>query len=88
MFFQYKMRYLVVSKKKESIIRVRMGWKNPSLTITLCHHSASLVMPISDPQDGFFYPNLTLMMNSYIHNFTLYNFVYMELWYTMISASG
>ena len=25
---------------------------------------ASLVMPISDPQDGFFYPILTLMMDS------------------------
>ena len=27
--------------------------------------NASLVMPIGDPQDGFFYPNLTLMINSY-----------------------
>ena len=25
---------------------------------------ASLVMPTSDPQDGFFYPILTLMMDS------------------------
>ena len=26
------------------------------LGLTDCHHSASLVMPISDPRDGFFYP--------------------------------
>ena len=33
--------------------------------ITVCHHLASLVMPIGDPQDIFFYPTLTLMMDSY-----------------------
>ena len=38
MFFQYQMRYLVVSKK------------NPYITITVCHHLASLVMPITDPR--------------------------------------
>ena len=42
--------------KNESIIRVRMGYKNPSLTITVCHHSASLVMPNGDPGDGFSIP--------------------------------
>ena len=31
--------------------------------ISVCHHSASLLMPISDPQDRFFY--LTLMIDSY-----------------------
>ena len=38
-----------------------------SLTITVCHHWARLVMPIDDPQDGFkiFYPTLTLMIYSY-----------------------
>ena len=51
-------------QEKESIIRVRMRYKNPSLMITVCHHSTSLVMPISDPQDVFFYP--TLMIDSYI----------------------
>ena len=30
--------------------------ENPSLGITICHH---------DPRDGFFYPTLTLMMDSY-----------------------
>ena len=40
-----------------------MGKKNPSLVITLCHHSASLVMPNGDPRNGFFSPALT---NNYI----------------------
>ena len=39
-----------------------------SLGITVCHHSASLVMPNGDPRDGLFYPTLTLMIDSY--NFT------------------
>ena len=34
--------------------------------ITVCHHSASLVKPKSDPRDGFFYPILTLLIDSYI----------------------
>ena len=33
--------------------------------ITVCHHSASLMMPIDGPRDGFFYPTLTLMIVSY-----------------------
>ena len=33
--------------------------------ITVCHHSASLVMPKDDPRDWFFYPTLTLMKDSY-----------------------
>ena len=33
--------------------------------VTVCHHSASLVMPISDPRDRFFYPTLTLLIDSY-----------------------
>ena len=45
-------------QEKESNIRVRVGSKNPSLGITVCHHSASLVMPNSDPLDGFLsYPH-------------------------------
>ena len=36
-----------------------------SLWITVCHHSASFVMPNGDPRGGFFYPTLTLMINSY-----------------------
>ena len=44
-----------------------------SPTTTACHHSASLVMPIGDPRDQFFY--LTLMMNSYRikHSFSCIN---------------
>ena len=48
----------------ESIIRVRVGKTNPSLMITDCHNSASLMMPIGDPRDGFFYPTLTLIIDS------------------------
>ena len=36
-----------------------------SLGITVCHHSTSLVMPNDDPQDGFLYATLTLMIDSY-----------------------
>ena len=63
--------YLNINKntgeqEKKTIIRVRVGWKNPSLGITVCHHLASLVMPNSDPRDSFFYPILTLMIDSYV----------------------
>ena len=34
---------------------------NPSLMITVYHHSARLVMPIGNPPD----PTLTLMINSF-----------------------
>ena len=57
------MRYLMVSKNKHHLSED--GIENPSLAITVCHHSASLVMPNGDPRDGFFYPTLTLMMDSY-----------------------
>ena len=52
-------------QEKESIFHRRVGQKNPSLSITVCHHSAYLAMPIGDPWDGFFYPTLTLMIYSY-----------------------
>ena len=38
---------------KKSIIRASVGKKNPSLGFTVCHHSASLVMPNGDPKDDF-----------------------------------
>ena len=53
-------------QENESIIRVRVGEKNLSLEITVCHHSASLVMPNGDPRGQFFYPALTLIMDSCI----------------------
>ena len=63
----YNMKYsFICEQEKQSIIRMRQGYKNPSLGITVCHHSASLVMPNDDPRDNFFYPTHTLMMNSYI----------------------
>ena len=52
-------------KKKESIICVGMWWENSSLAITICHHLASLVMSKGDTWDAFFYPTLTLMIDSY-----------------------
>ena len=42
------------------------GIENPSLGITVCIHAASLVITNGDPRDGFFYPTLTLMIDSYI----------------------
>ena len=41
------------------------GIENPSLVITVCHHAASLVVPIGDPRDHFFYPTLIPMIDSY-----------------------
>ena len=41
------------------------GIENPSLAITDCHHSASLMMQIGNPRDGFFYPIHKLMNDSY-----------------------
>ena len=50
MFFRYKMRYSVVSKKKNPLFVWGCGSRNPSLVITVCHHSASLVMSMGDPE--------------------------------------
>ena len=58
-------------QEKESIIRVRVGKKNPSLWITNCQHSARLVIPNGDLRDGYFYPILTLMIDSFILPFSL-----------------
>ena len=51
-------------QENESIIYMRVGYKNPSLEITVCHHSASLVMPNCDPRNRFFYPTFTFMKDS------------------------
>ena len=50
-------------QEKVSIIGVWCGEKNLSLGITVRHHSASLVMPNSDPHDRFFYPNHTRLLS-------------------------
>ena len=81
MCFQYKMRHLVASKKKNQLFA--WGWdrKIPSLPITVCHHSARLVMPIGDPLDGFFYPTLKLNIYSDIHKYkTNRQSLYRILW--------
>ena len=52
-------------QEKESIIGVSVEKKNPSFGITVCPHSRSLMMPNGNPRDGFFYPTLTLMIDSY-----------------------
>ena len=57
-------------QEKESIICVRVGYKNLSLGITVCHHSASLVMANGDPREEFFYPTLILTIDSYIMRLT------------------
>ena len=44
-------------QEKESIICVSVGWKNPILGITVCHHLASLGMPNGDPLNRFYYMN-------------------------------
>ena len=54
-FFQYENAVLNGEQEKNSIIHVRLGLKNLSLSNTVCHHSAGLMMPISDPQDVFFF---------------------------------
>ena len=44
------------------VSNIKCGTYIAPLTITICHHSASLVMPIGDPRDKFFYPILTLII--------------------------
>ena len=49
-------------QEKESNIGLRSRWKNLSLVITVCHHSASLMMPNGDPWNRFSYLTLTLII--------------------------
>ena len=51
-------------REKESIICVRVGYKNPSLVI-ICHHWVSLVMSICDHWVRFFQATLTVIVDSY-----------------------
>ena len=53
-------------QEKESVMGVRGRYKNPSLASTVWYHSASLVMPDSDPWDILFYLPLTPMIDPYI----------------------
>ena len=52
-------------QEKVSIMDVWSGIKNLLLGITVRHHSASLVMPIIDPRDRYFYPHHTPMKDTY-----------------------
>ena len=58
-FFQYKMRYYLVSKKNNSLFM----WGS----FPWDHHLSSLGKPRdhANPGDGFFYPIFTLMLDSY-----------------------
>ena len=40
--------------------------ENQSLGIVASHHSVSLVMPNGGPWDGYVYPTLTVVIDSYI----------------------
>ena len=51
------MSYLMVSKKKNPLFMCECDSENLSLSHTL--------MSNDDPQDGFFYPTLTLTTDSY-----------------------
>ena len=57
-------------QEKVSIMGVWCGQQNPSLGITVRHRSASLVMPVSDPRDRFFYPHHTPMKDAYMYILT------------------
>ena len=64
MFFQYKMRYLVVGKKKNPLFL--WGWDRkirPSQSQFVITRQASWCQ--TEPRDRLFYPTLILMMDSY-----------------------
>ena len=56
-----------MSKKNNSFFDVDGMEKS-----VVCHHSASLVMPILDPRDRFFYPKLTLLIDCYYLKYNIY----------------
>ena len=58
-------------QEKVSIMSVWCGQKNRSLGITVRHHKASLVMPISDPRNRFFCPHHTPMNSILFYPITL-----------------
>ena len=53
-------------QEKESVMVVWCRKKNPSLGITVWHHSAKPRDAKQCPSDGFFYPHLTLVKDSFI----------------------
>ena len=66
-FYYENQMWLIKRYARKSIYHGCMVWiEKLSLEITVRHHSASLVMPISDPRDRFFYPHHTPMKDTYI----------------------
>ena len=63
-FLRHKMLYLMVSKNKIHYL-FGDGIDKSYPRDHCCHHSESLVMPISDPWERFFHHILTFMMDSY-----------------------
>ena len=61
-----------VQKKKKSLMGGRGRQKNLFIVIIVWHHSANLVMPDIDPQDGFFYLPLPPMIDLYILPYSVY----------------
>ena len=80
-------------QEKVSIMGVWCGLKNLSLEITVRHHSASLVMPISDPRERFFCPHHTPMKDTYNTEIMLdcffqsYGASLLAIWSTKIHVS-
>ena len=75
-FLNKNMRYFMVSKKKNPLFmrgwdrKIRPSW------FTVCHHSASLVIPNGDPQGEIFYSTLILMIDSY----SIYIYIYTHMY--------
>ena len=66
-----------------NIMSVRVRWKNLSrgspfviTRLDVRHHSACRVMTNGDPRDGFFYPSLTRIMDSFACS-PLFLFIYL-----------
>ena len=52
--------------KKKSLSLVMVWIEKSPLGNAVCHHFAGLVMPISDPDDRFFYPHHIPIEDTYI----------------------
>ena len=75
-------------QEKESIMVVRCGQKNPSLGITVWHHPAKPCESKQWPSDGFFYPDLPPMKDSYSLTCMIICWVQRKLFKHKASGSG
>ena len=64
-FFENQMWQIKRYARKSIYHGCKVWIENLSLGITVQHHEASLVTPISDPSDRFFYPHHTPMKDIY-----------------------